>query len=341
MTTVPPDPRRQRLCAWLGAQLDQPFELRPASSDASFRRYFRASAGARTWIVMDAPPPQEDCRPFVAVARLLREAGVHAPEVFAADLDQGFLLLTDLGDTTYLAALGGAGVPTAADATIDALYADALDALVRMQAASRPGVLTDYDRPRLATELALFPEWYLGRHLGLELPPAGRTALDAVFARVLANNLAQPRAYVHRDYHARNLMVTAEHNPGVLDFQDAVFGPVSYDLVSLLKDAYVVWGENRVRDWTGDYWQRARGAGVPVPADFDVFWRDFEWMGVQRHLKVLGIFARLWHRDGKEAYLADMPRVYRALLATCHRHPELDALSELLERTGEPGGERP
>jgi aminoglycoside/choline kinase family phosphotransferase len=247
---------------------------------------------------------------------------VHAPRVLAQDLTHGFLLLSDLGTTTYLAALDAANAQE--------LYLAALDALVRFQRTSREGVLPPYDEALLRRELDLFPDWYIARHLNRALDDAQRQALDRVFGRILANNLAQPRAFVHRDYHSRNLMVS-EPNPGVLDFQDAVYGPVTYDLVSLLRDAYVEWDEERQIDWAVRYWERARAAGVPVNADFGAFWRDFEWMGVQRQLKVLGIFARLCHRDGKSAYLADMPLVMRYLRGACARYRDLEPLLVLLD----------
>jgi len=320
--------RYRALEAWLATVLPGTRrEIAPASSDASFRRYFRISLdephfGASTLIAMDAPPPMEDCRPFVHVARLLGEAGVHAPTVLAHDLERGFLLLTDLGKTTYLEVLD--------DERAHALYLDAIDALVRWQKASREGELPSYDEKLLRRELDLFPEWYLAKHLGLVLDASQRDTLERTFALILANNLAQPRVYVHRDYHSRNLMLSAP-NPGVLDFQDAVHGPITYDLVSLLRDAYVAWDEERQLDWAVRYWERARGASLPVDADFAKFWRDFEWMGVQRQLKVLGIFARLNHRDGKAAYLADMPRVMAYLRAACKRYAAFDPLTRLLD----------
>ena len=303
------------------------FALAPASADASFRRYFRITPdapwrGHDTLIAMDAPPSREDCRPFVHVAALLRGAGLHAPEVLAGDPDLGFLLLTDLGTRTYLDVLDAASAP--------ALYADATDALVRWQQATRADVLPPYDEALLARELALFPDWYVGRHLGIALTPAQQQALAQSFRRILDNNLAQPRVFVHRDYHSRNLM-QATPNPGILDFQDAVEGPITYDLVSLLRDAYVEWDEARQIDWAVRYWEKARAAGLPVGADFGAFWRDFEWMGVQRQLKVLGIFARLCHRDGKTAYLDDMPRVMRYLRGACERYDELQPLRALLD----------
>ena len=321
----PVDERLEALRRWLAGPLaGTDYTLAPASADASFRRYFRATlADGRSLVAMDAPPDKEDCRPYVRIAGLLRAAGVHAPQIHAEDHAQGFLLLEDLGSTTYLEAFAGRDPAP--------LYAAAMQALVRWQLASRPGVLPEYDRALLERELQLFPDWYLGRHLGRA--PAGADALDLrqAFDRVLANNLAQPRVYVHRDYHSRNLMI-GEPLPGVLDFQDAVYGPITYDLVSLLRDAYVSWDEERVLDWAIRYWEQARRAQLPVAADFADFYRDFEWMGVQRQLKVAGIFARLRHRDGKERYLADIPRVLDYLLAACRRYRELHPLALLVER---------
>ncbi len=325
------DTRCAALTDWLGGVLaSNEFALAPASADASFRRYFRVTLAAphvvapqaATLIAMDAPPPMEDCRPFVHVASLLRAAGVNAPRVLAQDLALGFLLLDDLGSTTYLAALD----PQSAHR----LYADALDALVRFQRTPCERVLPPYDEALLRRELELFPDWYIARHLGHALDTGQRATLDDVFARLLANNLAQPRVFVHRDYHSRNLMVS-DPNPGVLDFQDAVHGPVTYDLVSLLRDAYVEWDDERQLDWAKSYWEKARVAGIPVTADFAAFWLDFEWMGVQRQLKVLGIFARLAHRDGKTAYLHDMPRVMRYLRGACGRYGALAPLLVLLD----------
>jgi hypothetical protein len=317
------DPRLELLVAWLADTCGLAgAAIAPASEDASFRRYFRVEQAGRSLIAMDAPPPHEDCRPYVHVARLLRAAGVNAPEILAEDLERGFLLLTDFGTRTYLDVLD--------DANAQALYLDAIDALVRWQLASREGELPPYDEALLRRELDLFPDWYVARHLGVALAPAQRAALDNAFRALLASNLAEPRVFVHRDYHSRNLMVT-EPNPGVLDFQDAVYGPVSYDLVSLLKDAYVVWEEERVLDLAIRYWERARKAGLPVAPAFDEFYRAFEWMGAQRHVKVLGIFARLYHRDGKDRYLADLPRVMAYLRAVCTRYSALAPLARLLD----------
>jgi aminoglycoside/choline kinase family phosphotransferase len=255
---------------------------------------------------------------------LFEQSGVHVPHVHAQDLEQGFLLLSDLGNTTYLSAL-------AADGEADALYGDALDALVRIQSGSRAGELSEYDRSLLERELRLFPDWYVAKQLALELSASQREALETTFSRILAENLAQPKVYVHRDYHSRNLMVT-DPNPGVLDFQDAVYGPVTYDLVSLLRDAYISWPEERELDWCIRYWDKARAAGLPVHADFGEFYRSYEWMGAQRQIKVLGIFARLAKRDGKEGYLKDQPLVMRYLKRTARRYNELGPLAKLLDQ---------
>ena len=311
---------------WLAQQYaPRRFTFAPASEDASFRRYLRVTPeSGPTAILMDAPPERENCRPYVEVARLFAAAGVHVPEVLAEDLDNGYLLLSDLGSETYLQALKDRR-------RAPGLYDDATSALVRIQLASRAGVLPPYDRALLSREMRLFPEWYVTRHLRETLNLAQNQALDQVFERVLANNLAQPCVYVHRDYHSRNLMV-ATPNPGILDFQDAVYGPITYDLVSLLKDAYVSWDEATILDWAIRYGEKARAVGLPVHPDFAAFHRDFEWMGVQRHIKVLGIFARLFHRDGKNGYLKDMPLVLRYLRQACERYPELHPLLRLLDQ---------
>ena len=307
--------RPSELKRWIESRLSvAPLELEPASADASFRRYFRVRAAGESFIVMDAPPAHEDCRPFVRVARLMADAGLHVPRVIAEDLERGFLLLSDLGTAGYLQALN-------AD-TADDLFRDAVDALLRWQLASKPGVLPPYDAALLTRELQLFPDWYVGRHRAIALDAPQRAALDAVFALILKNNLAQPAVYVHRDYMPRNLMV-CEPNPGVLDFQDAVYGPVTYDIASLFKDAFISWDEERVLDWTARYWEKAKRAGLPVAPDFGEFYRDFEWMGLQRHLKVLGIFARLNYRDGKSSYLEDTPRFIGYVRAVAARYAAL------------------
>ena len=310
---------------WIGTQFPgKPFTLAPASADASFRRYFRVMFSDGTLIAMDAPPPQEDCAPFVHVAGLFAAAGVHVPEILAQDLAQGFLLLSDLGSTTYLQALNGE-----ADNT-DRLYRDAVAALIKIQLASRANVLPDYDETLLQRELNLFPDWYLGTHLHIVPGAAQKAELDRIFQRIVQNNLAQPKVFVHRDYHSRNLMVTTP-NPGIIDFQDAVYGPITYDLVSLFKDAYISWSEERILDWLIRYWEQARKLGLPVAGDFADFYRDFEWMGVQRHIKVLGIFSRLNYRDGKSDYLTHIPLVEEYLRKACERYRELHPLLTLLD----------
>lgn len=318
--------RKLQLQGWLEAQLKcGPLTLAAASADASFRRYFRLQYGQRTLIAMDAPPAHEDCHAFVRIAGLLAAAGLHVPEIIASDFEHGFLLLSDLGTTSYLQALNADGAAGA-----DRLFADATDALIRWQLASKPGVLPPYDRALLRRELELFPEWYLQRHRGLTLSDAQRRMLDGVFAALLENNLAQPAVYVHRDYMPRNLMVCTP-NPGVLDFQDAVHGPITYDVASLFKDAFISWDEERVIDWTVRYWEKAKRAGLPVDPDFGAFYRDFEWMGLQRHLKILGIFARLHYRDGKGGYLDDTPRFIAYVRAVAVRYAALAPLLPLLD----------
>jgi aminoglycoside/choline kinase family phosphotransferase len=322
------DHRRAALELWLSVQLraqlsGESFSLTPASEDASFRRYFRATLlDGRSYVAMDAPPEKEDCRPFVHVAGLLQQAGVHAPQVHAQDLARGFLLLSDLGTTTYLDKLD------AHNAT--GLFSDAIEALVRWQLATRPDQLPPYDEALLRREMQLFPEWYVSRHLRAELTSQQKQSLEGIFSMLAKSALAQPQVYVHRDYMPRNLMLS-NPNPGVLDFQDAVLGPITYDAVSLVRDAFVSWGEERVLDWSVRYWEKARRAGLPVDADFGEFWRAFEWMGLQRHLKVLGIFARINYRDGKPKYLQDTPRFIRYVREVARRYPALAPLIRLLD----------
>ena len=317
------DSRQQALMDWLQTVLPQAeFSLTVASADASFRRYFRVHFADKTLIAMDAPPPQENCEPFVRIAKLFGAAGMHVPEVLAQDLAQGFLLLSDLGDVTYLSQLN--------DVTAPALYHDANMALVKLQLASEPGLLPHYDDALLTREMQLFPDWYIAKHLNITLDAKQLEVLQKTFALLNKSILAQGRVYVHRDYHSRNLMLCKD-NPGVLDFQDAVYGPITYDLVSLLKDAYIGWDEENIIDWLVRYWQEARKQGLPVPDDFSEFYRDFEYMGAQRHIKVLGIFARLYHRDGKDGYLKDMPLVMHYLRRACERYIELKPMLRLLD----------
>ncbi len=326
MTTdisAPPDPRAQaaRRFALEALALDE-CSFAPASADASFRRYFRLGHGDKTWVVMDAPPEREDCKPFIQIAQLMLDAGLNSPRVIAQDLAQGFLLLSDLGRQTFLQVL------TADNA--DQLFTAAIDALVQWQLASLEGVLPPYDEALLARELALFPDWYVARHLGLSFTPQQQTWWDETQALLIGRALAQSRVYVHRDYMPRNLMVS-EPMPGVLDFQDAVHGPISYDVVSLFKDAFASWPAARVAGWRKQYWDTARIAGLPVPADYAAFVRDFDLMGLQRHLKVLGIFARINYRDGKPHYLADTPRFIRYVREVVDSDAQLAPLARLFD----------
>lgn len=319
--------RMEAIHTWLeniAAPKLQLSSLRPASADASFRRYFRIDGDdAQTYIVMDAPQPAEDVRPFIQVAELFDQIDLTVPKVLAQDVEQGLLLLTDLGTTMYFDALN--------DDTAHALYMDAIDSLVLLQSQSQPDVLPEYDRAFLQRELLIFPEWYLGKHVGATLTAEQNASLQGVFDALLANIVAQPQVYVHRDYHSRNLMVVAQGNPGIIDFQGALYGPMTYDLVSLLRDAYIHWDEEKVLDWAIRYWEKARRAGLPITPDFDHFYRDFEFMGLQRHLKILGIFARLAHRDGKEAYLKDIPLVMSYVRKTAQRYNILIPLLRLLD----------
>ena len=306
------------------------YRLEPASADASFRRYFRFIDAGGSCVVMDAPPEKEDIAPYVRVARDLNTAGLHAPVVEQADLAQGFLLLSDLGDKTYLAALS----PEMDMAKADRLYSDAIDALLVLQC-NYPSAdtLPPYDRELLMAEMELFRQWYLGEHLGFHLTDAEQSTLDHAWELLCNNALEQPQVAVHRDYHSRNLMVS-DPNPGILDFQDAVYGPLSYDLVSLLRDCYITWPMNAQQKWIRHYYRQAIAAGL-CENNEEQFLRWFDLMGVQRHLKASGIFARLNHRDGKPAYLNDIPRTLAYVVEVCKRYPELTALlTFLIERVG-------
>lgn len=329
-----PDARLAALSRWVADIVADPrCDIRPASADASFRRYFRVRlADGKSYIVMDAPPDKEDSRPYVEVARRLRGRGLNVPEILAHDIGRGFMLITDLGSQSYLEALS-------AD-SVERLYGDAMGALMVLQA----GVHTDssflppYDAPLLQREMELFREWYLGRHLGFTLAAAQHAVLDQAFAALAASALEQPRVWVHRDYHSRNLMVYPRHNPGILDFQDAVLGPVTYDLVSLLRDCYIAWPRVRVEGWAKDYYARAKDSGIPAGEDAARFLRWFDLMGVQRHLKAIGIFARLNHRDGKPGYLNDIPRTMGYVLEVSARYAELQPLHRMLVDLGVPSG---
>ena len=316
-----------------------------ASEDASFRRYFRVtSASGATAIVMDAPPPQEDVRPFVNMTHLLAsggvqspqggvqspQGGVHVPELFASDEGRGFLLLGDMGGTTYLSELQTANADRR-----DLLFADAIATLVQLQRidpshASAP--LPHYDAALLRREITLFPDWYLDRHCNAALSDDEKNALERVYATLIASALAQPTVLVHRDYMPRNLMVTSERNPGVLDYQDAVIGPITYDVASLMRDAFLSWEEPQVIDWVVRYWDQAKKAGLPVRADFSEFYREMEWMGLQRHLKVMGIFSRINYRDGKPKYLADTPRFVAYVRHVAKRYQAFAPLLRLFDR---------
>jgi N-acetylmuramate 1-kinase len=317
------DDRRAALSAWVAQALKEAqCTLRPASGDASFRRYFRVyTSSGTTFVAMDAPPDKEDCRPYVRVARAFRAIGLNVPEIIADDLARGFLLITDLGDRLYLEALS--------ERTVDALYRDALQALRVLQSAGGTDELPPYDEKLLHQEMELFREWYIGRHLSIPLRPVEHELLDRAFRTLAAAALEQPRVAVHRDYHSRNLLLTESNNPGILDFQDAVVGPVTYDLVSLLRDCYIAWPRERVESWVREYFAQARAVGVSVGDNAAEFLRWFDLMGVQRHLKAIGIFARLNHRDGKPNYLGDIPRVRDYLIDVATRYPELRELGSL------------
>ncbi len=327
-------PRTTELLNWLSEfaasyQLDLP-SLTPASSDAGTRRYFRIASQGKygaSLIAVDAPPPEKNLE-FLNIATLFTQAGVHVPQVFESDLERGFMLMTDLGGKLYLDALKSMQQPIQAHP----LFEEALTSLIRWQSATRDNVLPPYSEALLRRELELFPTWYIERHVGFTLDEASRNALEQVFAKLIERALAQPRVFVHRDYMPRNLMLCAERNPGVLDFQDAVFGPITYDVVSLFRDAFISWEPEFERNCIRNYWEKAQAAHLPVGSDFAKFYEDLEWMGVQRHLKVLGIFARLHYRDGKPHYLQDAPRFLAYLRSVITRHSELAPLAHLLDK---------
>ncbi|MAT66394.1 MAG: aminoglycoside phosphotransferase [Gammaproteobacteria bacterium] len=325
------DQRLEQLKQWL-ADIGQPFDaIEPASADASFRRYFRLTDGESTRIVMDAPPEKEDSGPFVGIAARLQETGVNVPEVLAQDLAQGYVLLSDLGHTLYLDALD--------EDTVEGLYRDALGALVAMQAGADTKGLPPYDTELLEREMRLFTDWLVQRQLGLELTAAERGLLETAFAGLIDNALQQPQVFVHRDYHSRNLMLLPTHNPGIIDFQDAVRGPLTYDLVSLLRDCYIAWPRERVNAWALGYRELAICSGVLAPetATEQDFLRWFDWMGVQRHLKAAGIFARLNLRDRKPGYLKDIPRTLGYIVEVAPDYAELRPLGEFIRERILPG----
>ncbi|MGA8096435.1 MAG: phosphotransferase [Steroidobacteraceae bacterium] len=322
------DARLALLQVWLARDLClRPARVEPASSDASFRRYFRVVCEDCTLVAMDAPPATEDVRPYLRVTALLETLGIHVPHVYEADVAQGFVLLEDLGSTHYLAQLGAGGDP-------QRLYGDALQALaeIQLRGAAAAAELSPYDRAPLARELALMPEWFLDRHLALELSGEEREIIIAAFEFLIGEALSQPEVFVHRDYHSRNLMVLGERNPGVIDFQDALRGPIGYDLVSLLKDCYISWPRERVLEWVSGYRSLLQARGGRVGGGPAQFLRWFDLIGVQRHIKILGIFARLWYRDGKPGYLRDLPLTLDYVRETCLLYPELADLSAFLER---------
>ncbi|MBM2854083.1 MAG: hypothetical protein HW417_1011 [Steroidobacteraceae bacterium] len=329
MTTIPTgDSRLQRLELWLTGLPGPPvLRVTPASVDASFRRYFRVHRDGDTQIAMDAPPQLESIDSWLRAARLLAATGVNVPGILAVDADQGFVLISDLGSLQYLEALTRGADP-------EPLYADAIDAMLRLQARGTAAAhdLPCYDRGLLRREMELFPEWFINRHLGLEPGPDDRRAIDGAFEWLCEEALSQPVVLVHRDYHSRNLMVCAGSNPGIIDFQDAVRGPITYDLVSLLKDCYIVWPRARLLSWLDRYREGAARLGLDAGRDREEFLRWFDRMGLQRHIKVLGIFARLWYRDGKPGFLADLPRVLDYTLAVTAAEPALAPLDDFLRR---------
>lgn len=330
-----PDRATARL-DWIRRILDDAsLMLAPASADASFRSYWRTFHAGQSWILMDSPPAQEDPAPWLEIGARLSAAGLHVPAVRAQDLQQGFLLIEDLGSQLYLPALN--------DGTVDALYGDAMEALLRMQRDVDVSGMQPYDRAFLQRELGIMPEWFLGRHLGHALECEEGDVLEAAFAVLLHSALEQPRCFVHRDYHSRNLLIVEANSPGVIapgllspgiiDFQGALFGPITYDLASLLRDCYIVWDRARVEAWAESYRQRLQAAQLLVAdVDRDRFLRWFDQIGLQRHIKVLGIFCRLYYRDGKHGYLDDLPRVYDYVLDVASRYPELAAFVTLLQR---------
>lgn len=330
------DPRRELLTRWVNEDLKLPgSRIEPASADASFRRYFRVLHAAQSYIVMDAPPEKEDLRPFLRAAQMLLDVGVNVPQVLARDLPRGFLLLGDLGSSQYLDALKAAAGD---ERRVDALYRDALDSLLRIQVRGRTAAaaLPAYDGANLMREMSLMPEWFFGRHLGLRVDSPVAAMLERLSELLVQNAAEQPASLVHRDYHSRNLMVCERGNPGILDFQDAVLGPVTYDLVSLFKDCYIRWPAARVQAWALRYRQQLTGAGIPAGRDDAQFLQWFDWMGLQRHIKVLGIFARLWYRDGKRGYLKDLPLVLDYVRETAQRYPQTAGFAAFIQQRVDP-----
>ena len=340
-------PRFAALLAWVASHVGADFNIHKASEDASFRRYFRvsvsagASAGAKTWVVMDAPPEREKCALFVRIADMFAQAGLHAPRIAAQDLELGFLLLEDLGRSTYLQGLAAIFNPdpelenTAQNKLAHSLFVDAIDALVQWQLCSKPDVLPPYDEAVLRREIQLFPDWYVVKHRNIVLSHAHQKIMSDAFNTIVHRSLNQALVFVHRDFMPRNLMICSAaapfNNPGILDFQDALYGPISYDIAALFKDAFISWKEEQILDWTIRYWEKARKAKLPVPADFSEFYADCEWMALQRHLKILGLFARINYRDGKPNYLADTPRFIAYVRHTCDRYRALGPLLTVID----------
>ena len=315
--------RFQELLNWLSTQIELPLaQLIPITNDASFRRYFRVVADGTSYIVMDAPPDKENCAPFIDIAERLQRSGLNAPQVIAHNLEIGFLLLTDLGSQLYLSAL--------TEETVEQLYTDALNALVIMQTQTAYEKLPLYNHRLLHQEMNLFSDWLLSQHLNLVLSPTERTDLENCFELLSATALSQPQVFVHRDYHSRNLMVVPHHNPGILDFQDAVKGPITYDLVSLLRDCYITWSRERINHWVRQYYSQIQTVETLPQLTESQLFHWFDWMGIQRHLKASGIFARLYHRDGKSGYLKDIPRTLNYIVEISANYPELAFLQELV-----------
>lgn len=316
--------RENERLLWTQQALNDPKAvLESASADASFRSYWRSFSGGKTWIVMDAPPDKEDIRPWLDIAQRLTRAGLHAPEIRAFDADLGFILMADLGHRLYLPALN--------EQTVDALYQDAMQALLQMSLHASCDDLPEYDENRLVAEMELMPEWFLKRHLGYTPECEEWDVVESAFRYLVTSAKMQPQVFVHRDYHSRNLLILEENNPGILDFQDAVKGPITYDLVSLLRDCYIAWPEDRIAAWVEDYRLGAVKAGL-TDVDAATFKRGFDLMGLQRHLKVLGIFCRLWYRDGKAGYLNDLPLVWKYTREVGVRYPETAPLIHLIAR---------
>ncbi len=311
------DSRLEQIKQWIQTELDiTDYDIQPASADASFRRYFRLTTADDSWVIMDAPPEKEDCEPFVKVARLIEASGAHAPHIYNYDKPQGFMRLADLGSTAYLDRLD--------DINADQLYGDAIAAIVKIQTIDAD--LPPYDQALLQFEMSLFRDWYLEKHLGLELDAQQQSIWQDTVDLLTASALEQPAVFVHRDYHSRNLMIIDENNPGVIDFQDAVIGPASYDLVSLIKDCYIAWPRDRQLHWINQY-----HALTSLPLQREDFIKQLDLMGMQRHLKATGIFARLNHRDGKPGYLNDIPRTLAYIVDVCRRYDELSEFASLIE----------